>query len=80
MPLIEPPKNEPDELPEISLEEQGDIPYSEHIRIQRFLNVPNWMCPICGCVVFGRCLKCPICYGKRRTITLRPPTFIEPPL
>jgi len=78
MPLIEPPKNEPEELPSISEIEKGEIPYSEHIRIKRFLDVTNWMCPACQSVVFGRCKSCPYCFGRRRIITSRPDIYVEP--
>ncbi len=80
MPTLTPPPIDPDELPEISPIEQGDIPYSEHIRIKRFLDVPNWMCPACSSVNFGRNKKCAYCYGRRRTVTPRPSNYIEPPL
>jgi hypothetical protein len=80
MPLIEPPKDEPEALPEIDLIEQGEIPYSEHIRIKRFLDIPNWMCLVCSAVNFGRNKHCAYCFGRRRTVTPRPSTYVEPSL
>lgn len=80
MPIIEPPRNDPEVLPEISIEEQGEIPYSEHIRIKRYLDVKNWMCPVCTATNFGRNKHCAYCFGRRRTVTPRPSTYVEPPL
>jgi len=77
MPVIEPPKNEPEELPEISPIEQGEIPYSEYIRIKKFLDCPNWMCPACQTTNFGRNKNCAYCFGRKRTITPRPVVYKE---
>ena len=72
MPTITPPPIDPEELPSISEIEQGEIPYSEYLRIKRFLDVPNWMCPICTATNFGRNKNCAYCFGRRKIITKRP--------
>ncbi len=81
MPIITPPSC--DELPFEEPEESNPrvVSKAEHNRITRFLDVPNWKCPECGAINFGRNKKCAYCFGRYQgKITLRPSDYVEPPL
>jgi len=76
MPLISPDFGE-----EVRPEPTPYVPSADNNeRIRRFLDCPTWKCSVCTSTVFGRCKKCPYCYGKHNKVTPRPEDYMEPPL
>ncbi len=78
MPIIAPPPDNSVYHEENSSEAPDDKRvWERYRRIQIYLNVNNWICPVCSSTVFGRCKRCPYCWvrcGGR--ITLRPADFV----
>lgn len=45
--------------------------------IEKYIDVPSWICPSCGSTVFGRTKICPYNYMKQYCRTSRPSHYIE---
>lgn len=78
MPIIAPPPDtvyQEETTPEATVDRQRE--WERYRRIQLYLNVNNWICPVCGSTVFGRCKRCPYCWGRcGGKVTLRPADFV----
>lgn len=78
MPIIAPPPDtvyQEESSPEV-LEDRQKV-WERYRRIQLYINVNNWICPVCSSTVFGRCKKCPYCWGRcGGRVTLRPADFV----
>lgn len=78
MPIIAPPPDTVYQEEQTTSEARldGGKEWERYRRITIYLNVNNWICPACSSTVFGRCKKCPYCWGRRNyTTTLRPADF-----
>lgn len=71
MPLIGPPiKKEP-------IIQYDEIKSCDWIKVLEYLNIQNWICPICGSTVFGRTLFCPFNFNKGpQCLTPKPKSII----
>jgi len=67
-----PTYTEPEERAEVRV----GVSESESERIRRYLDVPNWTCPKCEAVMFGRVKACVYCREALKTHTPRPSTYL----
>jgi hypothetical protein len=73
MPLITPPDDESFESESKPIQEDSSQEvYWKYRKIKLFMDCPDWKCPECACIVFGRCKECPYCKYKLGRITRRP--------
>jgi hypothetical protein len=78
MPIIAPPPDTVYQEETTSSEATPDRlkEWEQYRRIQIYINVNNWICPVCSSTVFGRCKRCPYCWGRcGGRVTLRPADF-----
>lgn len=68
-------------LPEpVIVDEMSTLTKEQFEYIEKYIDVPNWICLNCGSTVFGRTKVCPYNYMKQYCRTPRPSHYVEPPL
>jgi len=78
MPLIQPPNDYG--IPQPELIEDKPKPRTsdaENRRIELYLNVKPWKCPVCGTTMFGRCMECVYCRIRSGIHTPRPAHYTK---
>ncbi len=71
MPLITPPPLVDEQV----IEPVVNLNVEESRRIELYLNVPPWICPLCGAKMFGRMTYCVYCKIRHCRHTPRPADY-----